>query len=1530
MIQWDDDPKSGIQWDDAPQSGIQWDDEDSVFSKKGFLDLASSMPFALARGAQGVKQAFGDLVGNEEMAANAAANMRQIQEEQAKTKLNLGDGLGSMVYQGVKGTLEAAPALGLAAINPVLGLGAIGAATGGEAYSKYRERGASKSEAATGGLLEGGIEAGTEVLPMGFLLKNLGKTGFLNFIKGMAVREGLGEQVATLGQDAVDTAIANPNKTWQDYLAERPKAALATAIATGVQVGLTGGAGAVVRRLSPAETNAANEVSKGLDAVDSKNEELKRTQGEGTLYVGETGDVTSELPRKVTESPEQLDLARTELQNQLQREATAREEPPQGELFPKDPVTGEPTQIQENLDLQTASPEQGVASPAGEKKFSDTAYIGPKFTPKEVQTYRTANGKTQTTPEAILKWYAGKVSEDTEMSAILPKVQELVAMFEGKHGLSIELADTVKVPLDGQKVPAYYDGTTHRIYMGTQAMTGRTAVHEILHGLTHRYVEVNRESPAVKQLQTLMDLVKNEPGFKSEYGTTDIHEFISEAYSSQSFKQKLISVGVDLGGKVQNAWDAFVDIVANILGTKNVAERTALSKIFEATSDVVKAYKRDKIRTDNLYSELFKRNALPIQRERMAARMDELTQGAVSAASAANNPVKLTDPEVEKSKKIEELSGEVYIPKNPTIDDNLINKIKGEKDGSGTWNMTPGALARSELAQSTLVKTIYRLMDGAYKKAEYKINKTVKPTQETFMKILRNPTKAAVSHEILMRELKKGTDYTADELRSAGVTDDVIKAHLEFRAMMQEALEAQNTQLRDKGLPTVKALDAYISSRWSGPWRANIKDAEGNTVWQVAEHSRKEAAKAINYILAKQPNLKADDLKYRKGFEKGDNIEVGYLDMLKMLDPNDPRVAALKSVYEEYLLGTTQDVASQEKHFLSKKGVRGFAGDRKWSNTDVRDFFVQQFAYAENAFRWSEAQNSMVDVKKLLNNKELQDSQKNNIQYSKEYVKGQLGFGTNEAFEAIDNGLARMTGLSPQKLQEYMGAAKTFFYLSKLGLSVPFTITQFLQPAITTPGWHSQLDTIGYKHNPIVSTFKSIYGGAQAALWHYGQFFNSPELTKAAEKTMSKLDIEAAKYMEANGVVDINPMTDIKKGLRPTAVRIAATPFEFTIKHSEVVARSVAFMGFVSHLQQSGKYDTKTQKGRLELFQKAEDMTSLSMTDYRTQERALAFEKMGLTGDAAATLHSYQINNLMQLVKFGKEAANGNPMPLFYMVAMQGLAAGLTGLWFIDDLDDLLDNLKKIMPHHMYMRVKDISIKNLILNNTNDLVSYGLVSKITGTNIHTRMNASNQLPIWPFESKEDPIKNVVGLAPFLESNYDVGAGILKAVSPGSTQQERMAGLYQAAPTVAQGPMENLPAFSDAGVSLKTKDLSQGKIRRTEEEKNLRNYGFKSIREQKQADTEFQLSKVERELQARIQQSSNKAVESFISKDPESGVEHMIHYVELGGDPQTLVNRIPQAKIDRVTTELERRALKAGSGSRAAILKLQRYMQAVPR
>lgn len=1754
---------------------------------KGVLDVASSMPFALAKQFQGAKQAAGEFLGQDQWATDAIAARKQIEAEEKKVGVKFESDVANAAYGGVKSTLQAVPAIGAAAINPLLGMGMIAGGTGADAYGKYRARGGTKEEAALGGALEGGIEGATEALPLGFILKRLGKDGFINFVKGLAVREGFGEQVATIGQDAVDTAIANPNKTWTDYLKERPGAALDTAIATGVQVGLMGGASAAGRRLAPTQTSVSDDVKSNLDALDKAKEEQKRTQGEGTLYVGKDGDVTNELPRKIEESPEQLEAARTELQRQLQEKATRNVEGQQLEILdeagnvierpqeldlqpqatqaeapispasskPDSPefkewfgkstltdVDGEPQvyyhgsdqdfesfrpnkkglifvskssnfvdsfptknisgegkntypvyvrlekpfkyynrearievldKIFSNPNLPTFQsggrliryiPDVGNSNWAGTKQeinlkmergdwftlerpevikaikdsghdgmfvkegggdqiavfdpnqlksvynrgtwsrdtpeisASNNSYMGaipisgPDLTPNTVRPWnefleglkteanlRKAGGlpaldearirkmeryiRSQAfddnaqpiaLPESLIIPESGgqvdvkaMVSHIVNLEQVGPSARaDLIALMKdiGPYieNVKIQLADTPKVSFEGgREVPAYYTSMDHRIVSGRDGFDVRTMMHELVHAATVRAIIAHVDSAGnprkgAPQFITELNKIYNDIKAKAVplkrvdsdkvdyylnggriYGLENLREFASEVMTNR-YLQKMMS---EMKGPAspKPLLKRFFEAVSKMLGISNKGSETMLTRSMSLIGDIMEYQKNSAADVERLMGR-FKGS------ENLRSLISEM--GTNPDHPNATQSVKISTPEAAKAAQIEKVSGETYIPKNPEIDDNLIAKIAKEPDGSKTWNLTPGANARAELANSTLVKTVYQLMNNAYKRGEYNITKMVKPAQDTFISILRNPQKAIVSHDILMREMKKGNDYTAEELRGAGVSDDIIKAHLEFRAMMQDALEKQNRVLRDKGLPEVTALESYVSSRWSGPWRVNIKDSEGNVVWQVAEHSKKKAMDAVEWIKQKEPNLVYDEPKYRKGFERGDNVEAGYLDMLKVLDKDDPRVATLESIYKDYLLNNTENVSSQEKHFLKKKGVRGFAGDRAWSDTDIRDFFEQQFAYAENAYRWSEAQKSMEDVKKLINNKDLQESQKNNIQFSKEYIKNQLGFGKSEAFEAIDNGAARLLGTSPQELQKYMGAAKTLFYLSKLGLSLPFTVTQFLQPAITTPGWHSKLSTEGIKHNPIQTTFKSLYGGAQAALWHYGTFFNSPELTKAAEKTMSKLDIEAAKYMEANGVVDINPMTDIKKGLRPAAVNAVAAPFEFTIKHSEVVARSMAFMGFVDHLKQSGKYDLKSADGRLELFQKAEDMTNLSMTDYRTQERALVFEKMGLTGDAAATLHSYQINNLMQLLKFGQEAANGNPRPLFMMVAMQAMAAGLTGLWFIDDLDDLINNLKKLLPHDQYMKVKDFSLKNLMVQNLPDIASYGLVSAITGTNIHTRMNASDQIPMWPFESTEDPVKNVAGVFPFIQDTINTGMGLATAASPSSSPKERMAGLYAAAPTVAKGPMENLPQFERNGVSLNPKNLQEGQIRRTEEEKSLRNYGLRSIREQKQKDSEFALSKVERQLQDRVKSQSTKAMDYITSGDPKSAVEHLIKYDQLGGDPQAFINRIPQAKIAEVTTELQRRALQAQAGTKSSILKYQRYLQQV--
>jgi len=177
---------------------------------------------------------------------------RQAQGQMALARPEIENDLARGVYGGLESTARAAPGLALSILlrNPTPSLVATGIQTEGEAYAKYRERGGDAAEATVGAGGEAAVEVLTEMIPMGFLVKNFGKKGALAFVGGVLAREVPGELAATMAQDAIDTAIANPDKTWSEYWAERPDALAQTAIATVTQSLLMGGANAAIGALA--------------------------------------------------------------------------------------------------------------------------------------------------------------------------------------------------------------------------------------------------------------------------------------------------------------------------------------------------------------------------------------------------------------------------------------------------------------------------------------------------------------------------------------------------------------------------------------------------------------------------------------------------------------------------------------------------------------------------------------------------------------------------------------------------------------------------------------------------------------------------------------------------------------------------------------------------------------------------------------------------------------------------------------------------------------------------------------------------------------------------------------------------------------------------------------------------------------------------------------------------------------------------------------------------------------------------------
>lgn len=178
---------------------------------------------------------------------------------------------GEAAYGIGKNIVQNAPGIALSIMGGSIipGLAVAGASVQTESYGKYRDRGATPGEAALGSIAEGTAEIATEILPMGYAVKALGRVGMGRFLTGMIARDVPTEQAATLVQDAVDTAIANPNKTWAEFWQERPEAAYKTLVASVGMAAAFGGASHVVNKygLRAAAAIEAEEKAEQLKAI---------------------------------------------------------------------------------------------------------------------------------------------------------------------------------------------------------------------------------------------------------------------------------------------------------------------------------------------------------------------------------------------------------------------------------------------------------------------------------------------------------------------------------------------------------------------------------------------------------------------------------------------------------------------------------------------------------------------------------------------------------------------------------------------------------------------------------------------------------------------------------------------------------------------------------------------------------------------------------------------------------------------------------------------------------------------------------------------------------------------------------------------------------------------------------------------------------------------------------------------------------------------------------------------------------------
>lgn len=347
LIPLEDTTSNLIPLDEAPKGALSQDgliplDNLIPLETRGIADVVKELPERtiratgafmpeMASGLWGLGRAGAELAsdfvgkplaaatGVEASPLESAAEFFKGQQTSMKdlAKFNRGDQseLGTVekaAYSGLEslgGNLLTAP---LTAARTSAGLTAMVAPVVGGEYGEAREKNLNPAQS----ILHAGVQGVAEWIPekfaVGDFFKELEKgSGIAKQVKGFILRDMVGEQATTAWQDFNNWATLHPEKTIQDYFAERPGRMLETAVSTVVA---GGGAAAIFGGIEASERRADKKRLKSLEAEIQAEIDILTKDAEARAGMTRPPEMTPKAPPE-TLTQEQINKGKMQLAN---------------------------------------------------------------------------------------------------------------------------------------------------------------------------------------------------------------------------------------------------------------------------------------------------------------------------------------------------------------------------------------------------------------------------------------------------------------------------------------------------------------------------------------------------------------------------------------------------------------------------------------------------------------------------------------------------------------------------------------------------------------------------------------------------------------------------------------------------------------------------------------------------------------------------------------------------------------------------------------------------------------------------------------------------------------------------------------------------------------------------------------------------------------------------------------------------------------------------------------------------------------
>lgn len=1085
-----------------------------------------------------------------------------------------------------------------------------------------------------------------------------------------------------------------------------------------------------------------------------------------------------------------------------------------------------------------------------------------------------------------------EIIKDHRVIAILDRNGDVVPRFTDENG--------------SHYIGEYFDAN-HTTYLSNAGLTERTFMHEIVHAATVRAYKTN---PALKAkvdaifaelksrlreglIETdegrMLKVTKHDKGWVYHYGLTHPLEMLAEVFTNPKFREFLSNTA-----PYRTLWTKMLDTIKDVMGIKSTGQlNNFLGRIDAVGKELMDFHSDTQLSNEQVYKTM-------------------------KAATESDWPTRMADFESPLQKDAHQREvlngipgmrelGKNMIPDYRPIDE-VMAQVANEKDTKGPDAFISGGIQKAEMKKSSALYAIYDWFSTADKKANFADRTNIGPAEKLINNLYnKEPISMRMLFNILTQEAEHGVRMSREELMDLGVKDSVIEAHDAFRSMMDDVFQKQV----EKGAQ-MTGKEGYFASRWNGPWGMGVTK-DGKVVWMIREQTRSRALAAQKYLEANVPGL--DPIgppKYRESpmADKANNVEAGYNELKDLLGEDDPAVQSLKKAWEDYQQLEGIKALDQSKHWQPNSGVRGYAGDRPWvkSDKDILDAMKSQFQYARNGYRWAELQSAIELSKQLVKGL---DDKPNTKRMVRDYTKNQLGVGTDPIIRRIESKVGeQISKISPLSGNEMAENLRSLFYIKTLGVfNVPFSITSLVQPIFTGPE-HFRLSFDGYKHNPVTSIADSFHDGL-AILWDcISELAPNSDLAQrisgiADRKIKDPFIREMAEYTRQNGIVSINQFSDINSIGHPIRQFVENVGGANLIA-TEAASRAMAFAGFVSHLKQSGKFTDN-----MAIFKRAEELTNLTMVDYRHFERSTGFNKLGFTGRMLSTLQTFHVNQWNNLWRYAKLAKEGNVMPLISMMATQFVFAGTTGWFGVNALDATLETLKSHLPASWMKKWQDFGIKKYMITHMPDYLSYGPASKVTGVNWSTRFDAGNIM---------DP--SFEGMLPFAADAAKTGKSMYNLAKDQDSGRARDLA-YQMAPASLKGAVDaglydKGPGPNDTRRYGATSDYTEGApTYRTQQDINPRWLGLRTNKEAANKDLNYRDRIHEQEKIANRQSAMDDFKRGLLSGDKEKATEAVKLFVELDGDPKTISQTVKDTMTKQYLDQTQQILIKANASITAA-------------